>query len=143
MLTTDGGRGRSGPGGLDLLEIGPEPEGELLEIEETGQHAARIKVIGVGGGGGNALNTMIRSGLAGVEFCAANTDNQALEHSLAPLRIQLGTGITRGLGCGANPDRGRDAALEDRDRIRDLLTGADMVFITAASAAGPAPAPRR
>jgi cell division protein FtsZ len=93
-------------------------------------------VVGVGGGGGNALNTMIRSGLAGVEFCAANTDNQALEHSLAPLRIQLGTGITRGLGCGANPDRGRDAALEDRDRIRDLLTGADMVFITAGLGGG-------
>jgi cell division protein FtsZ len=79
---------------------------------------------------------MIRSGLAGVEFCAANTDSQALEHSLAPLRIQLGAAVTRGLGCGANPDRGRDAALEDRDRLRDLLTGADMVFITAGLGGG-------
>ncbi|MCI0549133.1 MAG: cell division protein FtsZ, partial [Candidatus Rokubacteria bacterium] len=122
--------------GLDLLEIGPEPEGELLEIEDSGQLQARIKVVGVGGGGGNALNTMIRSGLSGVEFCAANTDAQALEHSLAPLRVQLGTHITRGLGCGANPERGRDAAIEDRDRIRDLLTGADMVFITAGLGGG-------
>jgi cell division protein FtsZ len=131
------GRGRTGREGLDLLEIGPEGSGgDLLEIEESGQLQARIKVIGVGGGGGNALNTMIRSGLAGVEFCAANTDSQALEHSLAPLRIQLGAAVTRGLGCGANPDRGRDAALEDRDRLRDLLTGADMVFITAGLGGG-------
>jgi cell division protein FtsZ len=136
MLSNDGGRGRQGREGLDLLEIGPEPEGELLEIEESGQLQARIKVVGVGGGGGNALNTMIRSGLAGVEFCAANTDSQALEHSLAPLRMQLGNHITRGLGCGANPERGRDAAMEDRDRIRDLLTGADMVFITAGLGGG-------
>jgi cell division protein FtsZ len=133
MLGARGGRGREG---LDLLEIGPEPEGDLLELEESGQLQARIKVVGVGGGGGNALNTMIRSGLTGVEFCAANTDSQALEHSLAPLRMQLGTTITRGLGCGANPDRGRDAAIEDRDRIRDLLTGADMVFITAGLGGG-------
>src|SRR5262245_24243633 len=136
MLGADGRPANGRREGLDLLEIGPEPESELLEIEEQTALHARIKVVGVGGGGGNALNTMIRSGLAGVEFCAANTDSQALEHSLAPLRIQLGTHITRGLGCGANPDRGRDAALEDRDRVRDLLTGADMVFITAGLGGG-------
>jgi cell division protein FtsZ len=136
MLGADGRPAVGRREGLDLLEIGPEPESELLEIEEQTALHARIKVVGVGGGGGNALNTMIRSGLSGVEFCAANTDSQALEHSLAPLRIQLGTAITRGLGCGANPERGRDAALEDRDRLRDLLTGADMVFITAGLGGG-------
>jgi cell division protein FtsZ len=137
MLSGEQARGRQGREGLDLLEIGPEePEGDLLELEEPGPLQARIKVIGVGGGGGNALNTMIRSGLAGVEFCAANTDSQALEHSLAPTRVQLGTSVTRGLGCGANPERGRDAALEDRDRLRDLLAGSDMVFITAGLGGG-------
>jgi cell division protein FtsZ len=120
---------------LDLLEIGPEND-DILEFEESGTLQARIKVVGVGGGGGNALNSMIRSGLAGVEFCAANTDAQALECNEATLRIQLGTAVTRGLGCGANPDKGRAAALEDRERLRDLLTGSDMVFVTAGLGGG-------
>ena len=115
---------------VDLLEIGAEDSDDLLEFDEGGPLQARIKVIGVGGGGGNALNTMIRSGLGGVEFVGINTDAQALEHNLAPQKIQLGTGLTRGLGCGANPDRGRAAALEDRERLRDLLAGSDMVFVT-------------
>jgi cell division protein FtsZ len=135
--TTPEGRPRDGRAGFELLEIGPEADGgDLLEFEESGALQARIKVVGVGGGGGNALNTMIRSGLGGVEFVAANTDSQALEHSLAPLRIQLGTTVTRGLGCGANPEKGRAAASEDRDKLRDLLAGADMVFITAGLGGG-------
>ena len=90
----------------------------------------------MGGGGGNAINTMIDSGLAGVEFIAANTDAQALHHSLAPVRVQLGTDVTRGLGCGANPEKGRQSALEVRDRLRELLIGADMVFVTAGLGGG-------
>jgi cell division protein FtsZ len=129
------GPGASG-GGFDLLEIGPEDGAELLEFEDSGRLQATIKVIGVGGGGGNALNTMIQSRLQGVEFIAANTDAQALEHNLATIKVQLGTAVTRGLGCGATPDKGRAAALEDRDRIRDMLTGADMVFVTAGLGGG-------
>jgi len=102
----------------------------MFELMDSYSQNAIIKVIGVGGGGGNALNTMIRSGLAGVEFVAINTDAQALEFNLAPQKVQLGTGLTRGLGCGANPDRGRAAALEDRERLRDILAGSDMVFVT-------------
>jgi cell division protein FtsZ len=121
---------------VDLLEVGPYDEEDLLEFEEAGALRARIKVIGVGGAGGNALDTMIRANLAGVEFVAANTDAQALEHKLAPIRLQLGVETCRGLGCGANPERGRAAALEDRDRIRDLLIGSDMVFVAAGLGGG-------
>jgi cell division protein FtsZ len=122
---------------FDLLEIGPDDgNDDLLEFESPSKLQAVIKVVGVGGGGGNALNTMIASGLSGVEFIAANTDNQALQHSLAPIRLQLGVEVTRGLGCGANPDKGREAALEARDRIRELLIGADMVFVTAGLGGG-------
>jgi cell division protein FtsZ len=109
---------------------------ELLEFEETAMQRAVIKVVGVGGGGGNALNTMVQSGLAGVAFIAANTDAQALQHSLAPNKVQLGTDVTRGLGCGADPDRGRASALEVRDRLRDLFAGTDMVFVTAGLGGG-------
>lgn len=128
----------SGPGQtLELLEIGPDDgSDDLLEFESPSKLQAVIKVVGVGGGGGNALNTMIAGGLAGVEFIAANTDNQALQHSLAPTRLQLGSEVTRGLGCGANPEKGREAALEARDRIRELLIGADMVFVTAGLGGG-------
>jgi len=91
-------------------------------VEENRCHAV-IKVFGVGGGGGNAINTMIEEGLQGVEFIAANTDAQALSRSLAPLKLQLGARLTKGLGAGANPDIGRQAALEDRDLIREALTG--------------------
>jgi cell division protein FtsZ len=122
---------------VDLLEIGPaDGSDDLLDFENETKLQATIKVIGVGGGGGNALNTMIASGLSGVEFIAANTDAQALNHSLAPVRVQLGNEVTRGLGCGANPDKGRDSALEARDRLRELLIGADMVFVTAGLGGG-------
>ncbi len=121
---------------VDLLELGPEDGHELLEFEGSSHQRASIKVIGVGGGGGNALNTMIVSGLSGVEFIAANTDAQALAHNKASVKVQLGAEITRGLGCGANPDRGRAAALEARDRLRELLEGSDMVFVTAGMGGG-------
>lgn len=97
---------------------------------------ARIKVLGIGGGGGNAVNTMISSGLPGVEFITANTDVQALGASLAPTKLQLGAQLTKGLGAGANPDIGRQAALDDSELIRDQLCGADMVFITAGMGGG-------
>lgn len=97
---------------------------------------AVIKVIGVGGCGGNAINTMIESGVVGVEFIAANTDVQALQSNLAPIKIQLGRELTKGLGAGANPDIGRDAALEDKAILQEVLQGADMVFITAGMGGG-------
>lgn len=97
---------------------------------------ARIKVVGVGGGGGNALNTMISSDLEGVEFIAANTDAQALPTNLAPLKIQLGPQLTKGLGAGGNPEMGRKAAIEDLQRIQEALAGADMVFVTAGMGGG-------
>jgi len=126
----------NGSDGVDLLEIGPEDGQDLLEFEGSSHQRAVIKVIGVGGGGGNALNTMIDSGLSGVEFIAANTDAQALKHNRAVTRVQLGAEITRGLGCGANPDRGRASALEARERLRELLEGADMAFVTAGMGGG-------
>ena len=91
---------------------------------------ARIKVIGVGGGGGNAVNRMIEAGIVGIEFLVANTDLQALKRSRAPIKIQLGGRLTKGLGAGANPEIGRDAALEDTEKIIEVLEGADMVFVT-------------
>lgn len=91
---------------------------------------AKIKVIGVGGGGGNAVNRMIDAGIKGVEFIVANTDVQALDSSKAPIKIQLGSDLTRGLGAGADPNIGRQAAIEDTDKIIDVLKGADMVFVT-------------
>ncbi len=91
---------------------------------------ARIKVIGVGGGGGNAVNRMIEAGIEGIEFLVANTDLQALKRSRAPIKIQLGGKLTKGLGAGANPDVGRNAALEDTEKIIEVLEGADMVFVT-------------
>ncbi len=97
---------------------------------------ARIKVIGVGGGGGNAVNTMIRSNLEGVEFVAANTDIQSLRFSLATTKLQLGRELTKGLGAGADPDIGRDAALEDRHALQEAISGSDMVFITAGMGGG-------
>jgi cell division protein FtsZ len=91
---------------------------------------ARIKVIGIGGGGGNAVNRMIEAGIEGIEFLVANTDLQALKRSRAPIKIQLGSRLTKGLGAGANPHIGRDAALEDTEKIIEVLEGADMVFVT-------------
>ena len=104
----DSGARREPP---ELLELGPMGDDELLEFEGASQLKANIKVVGVGGGGGNAINTMITSGLSGVEFIAANTDSQALDHNRADLKMQLGTEVTRGLGCGANPEKGRSRAL--------------------------------
>ena len=100
------------------------------------QLGARIKVVGVGGGGGNAVNTMIAAGLQGVDFMTANTDAQALKANLASVKLQLGAAFTKGLGAGGNPEVGRKAATEDLERIRELLTGADMVFVTAGMGGG-------
>jgi cell division protein FtsZ len=105
-------------------------------IGETPQEGAVIKVIGVGGCGGNAIEHMIGKGVVGVEFISANTDAQALKRSTAPTQLQLGCNLTRGLGAGARPEIGRDAAIEDRDRIAELIDGADMLFITAGMGGG-------
>jgi cell division protein FtsZ len=104
--------------------------------EENAPQEASIRVVGIGGGGGNAVNTMIASGLTGVDFIGANTDAQALLESQAPMKIQLGQTITRGLGCGGDPDMGRRSAVADRERIREVLEGADMVFVTAGMGGG-------
>src|ERR1041385_1448136 len=101
-----------------------------IQFNEEPKNNAKIKVIGVGGGGGNAVNRMICAGVEGVEFIVANTDLQALQMSRAPVKIQLGTKLTNGLGAGANPEVGRRAALEDADQVIEALEGADMVFVT-------------
>jgi len=108
----------------------------MIEFDENRNMAAKVKIIGIGGGGNNALNTMISSHLTGVEFVAANTDAQALALNLAPMKFQLGASLTKGLGAGANPEVGRKAALEDVEMIREILKGADMVFITAGLGGG-------
>jgi cell division protein FtsZ len=108
----------------------------MIEIVEQNSLSARIKVIGIGGGGGNAVNTMIGAKLGGVDFMVANTDAQSLEASQAPVRIQLGGMVTKGLGAGANPEIGRRAALEDQEMIREYLDGSDMIFITAGMGGG-------
>ena len=104
--------------------------------DETQEYQARIKVIGCGGSGGNAVNAMMSFGLEGVEFVTVNTDAQALNASSAPLKIGIGTSVTRGLGAGADPEKGRKAALEDVTRIKEAIAGADMVFITAGMGGG-------
>jgi len=108
----------------------------MFELMDVDTQDAVIKVIGVGGCGGNAVDHMISSGLNGVEFIAINTDAQALKRTQAKLQLQLGNGVTKGLGAGANPDVGREAALEDRERIAELIDGADMLFITAGMGGG-------
>jgi cell division protein FtsZ len=100
-----------------------------FEFDDSMEQVARIKVVGVGGGGSNAVNAMIEASIEGVEFIVANTDAQALKASKSPVRVQLGGRLTKGLGAGANPEIGREAAEEDRGRLADLLQGADMVFI--------------
>ncbi len=107
-----------------------------IQFQEETRKGAKIKVIGVGGGGGNAVNRMISAGLEGVEFIAANTDVQALAFSQAPVKLQLGVRLTSGLGAGANPDVGRKAALEDSEKIIEALEDADMVFVTAGLGGG-------
>ena len=108
----------------------------MFSFQEDMLSPVRIKVIGIGGAGCNAINTMITSGLARVDFIASNTDLQALDRSLAPYKIQLGPERTRGLGAGAKPEIGRDAALESKEHIRECLEGADMVFVTAGMGGG-------
>jgi len=108
----------------------------MITFANETERLANIKVVGVGGGGGNAVNTMIAAGVQGVEFLTANTDLQALESTHAAVRLQIGAQLTKGLGAGANPDIGRKAAQEDRDAIMEALTGADMVFITAGMGGG-------
>lgn len=110
---------------------------EMMRVEEdNNSQKPKIRVLGIGGGGNNAINNMIKSQLSGVEFIAANTDLQALSSSLADQRIQLGTTLTKGLGAGANPEIGRNATLEDAEKIREALEGSDMVFITAGMGGG-------
>jgi cell division protein FtsZ len=108
----------------------------MIEFDENKNLAAKVKIIGIGGGGNNALNTMISYELSGVDFIAANTDAQALAANMAPMKLQLGENLTKGLGAGANPEVGRKAALEDVEKIREALKGADMVFITAGLGGG-------
>jgi len=108
----------------------------MFTLVEENRSRAVIKVFGIGGGGGNAVNTMIEEGLTGVEFIAANTDAQALSRNLAPLKLQIGARLTKGLGAGANPEVGRQAAEEDREMLAEALSGADMVFLTAGLGGG-------
>jgi cell division protein FtsZ len=108
----------------------------MFELLDTHSQNAVIKVIGVGGGGGNAVNHMLTGDIEGVDFICANTDAQALRNSEVRTLLQLGSDITKGLGAGANPEIGRQAAMEDRDRIEEVLAGADMVFITAGMGGG-------
>jgi cell division protein FtsZ len=108
----------------------------MFELMDAYTQGAVIKVIGVGGGGGNAVEHMVRQNIDGVDFICANTDAQALKNTSARTVLQLGTNITKGLGAGANPDLGRQAALEDRERIMEVIQGADMVFITAGMGGG-------
>ena len=108
----------------------------MIELIDTQAQEAVIKVVGVGGCGGNAVDHMILQGVQGVEFISANTDAQALKRNQAKVQLQLGSGITKGLGAGANPEIGRQAALEDREQISELIGGADMLFLTAGMGGG-------
>src|ERR1700724_2314223 len=107
-----------------------------LHLDEGEGPAARIKVIGIGGGGSNAVNRMVGTGLDGVEFIVANTDLQALRVNRAPVKLQIGSKLTKGLGAGADPNIGRSAALEDTERILQALDGADMIFVTVGAGGG-------
>jgi cell division protein FtsZ len=118
------------------MTIEENGEGLKFEIEEEPRFGTRFKVIGVGGGGSNAVARMINEGLEGVEFYVLNTDVQALEASPAPHKLAIGTKLTKGLGAGSNPEIGRQAALEDTERILEILEGADMVFVTAGLGGG-------
>lgn len=108
----------------------------MFLFDEVMDETAKIKVVGVGGGGGNAVNTMISSGMCGIEFITTNTDLQALGTSMAPIKIQLGSKLTKGLGSGGDPEIGRQAAFEDSSLIHEVISGADMVFITAGMGGG-------
>src|SRR3954470_17230076 len=120
-----------------MITFDDKPDDSKLGVTlEEDQLTAKIKVVGVGGGGGNAVNRMIQTGIKGVEFLVANTDVQAMRTSLAPVKIQIGSKLTKGLGAGANPEIGKQAALEDTDRILEHLSGADMIFITTGMGGG-------
>ena len=123
MITMDDSRGRKG-------------QPVKVSIDDAAPAAAKIRVIGVGGGGGNAVNRMIAASVAGVDFLAANTDCQALRSNRAPLKLQLGMKLTKGLGAGANPEVGKSAALEDKEMILEALDGTDMVFVTSGLGGG-------
>src|SRR5580698_2581802 len=109
----------------------------MFELMDAYSQSAVIKVIGVGGGGGNAVAHMVTTGIDGVDFMCINTDAQALKHSKVKTALQIGCNITKGLGAGADPEVGRQAAMEDRDRIVELVDGCDMLFITAGTGAAP------
>ena len=109
---------------------------EISEKKDNVMEGARIKVIGVGGGGSNAVNTMINAGLTGVEYIVCNTDLQALKSNLAPIKVQLGVATTKGLGAGANPEVGKKAALDEYEKLSEIIKDADMVFITAGMGGG-------
>lgn len=111
-------------------------ENQVFTVSDAGVGPAVIKVIGVGGGGCNAINNMIENPIHGVEYISANTDAQSLKSNQAPIKLQLGTSLTRGLGAGANPEIGREAALEDREAISKAISGADMLFITTGMGGG-------
>src|ERR671937_2761772 len=120
-----------------MITFEEKPNQGTLGVQfDEEQLTAKIKVIGVGGGGGNAVNRMIQAGIKGIEFLVANTDVQAMRTSLASNRIQIGGKLTKGLGAGANPEIGKQAALEDTDRILEALHGADMIFITTGMGGG-------
>jgi cell division protein FtsZ len=121
---------------MPMKPMKSQPEEIRIQYHDELPRGAKIKVIGVGGGGGNAVNRMIAASMEGVEFIAANTDRQALQLSQAPVKLQLGVKLTSGLGAGANPDVGRRAALEDSEKIIEALEGADMVFVTAGLGGG-------
>ena len=108
----------------------------MFELMDNYSQTAVIKVVGIGGGGGNAVEHMVQQNIEGVDFICANTDAQAMKNSSAKTLLQLGGNITKGLGAGANPEVGRQAAIEDRERIQEVLMGADMVFITAGMGGG-------
>src|SRR5436309_5015519 len=118
------------------FENKPTEDPIRFSFQDDPRDGARIKVIGVGGGGSNAVNRMIHANMEGVEFLVANTDLQALAISRAPVKIQLGAKLTSGLGAGANPEIGRQAALEDTDKLIEVLEGADMVFVCAGLGGG-------
>ena len=108
----------------------------MFELMDGYSQTAVIKVLGIGGGGGNAVAHMVRAGIEGVDFICANTDAQALKGAKVKTGLQIGCNITKGLGAGANPEVGRQAAMEDRDRIQEVIEGADMLFITAGLGGG-------
>src|SRR5712672_3960697 len=120
----------------DYTSTSDEARRLRLRLDEEGTAGARIKVVGVGGGGSNAVNRMVQAGFDGVEFVVANTDLQALKSNAASVKLQIGAKLTKGLGAGADPTVGRNAALEDTESILHVLDGADMIFVTTGLAGG-------